>query len=458
VTDRAPSLQGRLVGRVLLLVVLVVIGTAGGFVFFLQSTVDTLRDRSLQGQAQDIAGYLAVAEDGRVRLELPAELSDDYASSDGDYVYVVADHAGTIVAASEGLRGMLAPPVLVGDADFFQLVRGGRVFYGVSLPVSRGGRQFVVQVAQGPAHADVLEDSLVELLIDEGGWILPLFVVLLLSLIALTIRSSVQPLIRASEQAGRIGPATTDVRLPVEDVPKEALPLVQAVNAALDRLAEGFRQQREFTANAAHELRTPLAVLRARLDTLPELDRGGELRRDIDRMGRIVSQLLKIAQLEQLHLRPDDVADLAAIAGDVAGAAALAAIEAGRTIEVRGGRRNLVFGNADAIFQAARNLVENALDHTPAGTAVVVDASRPGELRVSDAGPGVAPGLRARIFERFWRAPERQGASGAGLGLSIVASVMRMHGGAVTVEDAAGGGALFRLIFRAAAPAEPTAR
>jgi signal transduction histidine kinase len=103
----------------------------------------------------------------------------------------------------------------------------------------------------------------------------------------------------------------------------------------------------------------------------------------------------------------------------------------------------LVHGNADTIGRAVRNLVENALAHTPKGSTVEIELTAPGSIAVSDSGAGVSPELRAKIFQRFFRVDRRK--DGAGLGLAIVAKVAETHGGRVRVADAPGGGARFLL-------------
>ena len=270
------------------------------------------------------------------------------------------------------------------------------------------------------------------------------FVVATLAIGILTIRHGLAPLTEVARQVARIDPRSTELRLGGENLPRELLPMVTAINATLDRLDQGFRMQREFTADAAHELRTPLAVLAAHLDSLDDKKVAAALGEDVERMGRLVGQLLSVAQLEALDVAADETADLHAIAVDVAGSLAPFALRRSRAVAVTGtAGQALVRGNAEALRQAVRNLVENALQHTPPGTTVEVAVTDEPALQVIDHGPGVPAADRERLFQRFWRG--RRTGDGAGLGLAIVARIVAAHGGSLAVDDAPGGGGRFTI-------------
>ena len=224
-------------------------------------------------------------------------------------------------------------------------------------------------------------------------------------------------------------------------MPREVLPLVRAVNDALDRLEAGFRAQREFTADAAHELRTPLAILRTQIDMIADRDVAGPLRHDVESMCRLVNQLLDISELETFVVGEEEVADIVAIAAEVAAFLAPLALSQRKTVALTGARRPVrVRGDGDALARAAsRNLVENALAHTAPGTTVEIAIGSEGVIRVMDRGPGVPRADREHIFRRFWRRDRRSGGN-AGLGLAIVARIAAMHGATVDVADRQGGG------------------
>lgn len=413
-----------------------------------KSQIGDLRDRSLRGQAKDIARHLVMAGD-KPALRLPEGLETSYAESDGSFVYAVVEEGGRLLFAS---TGQVTPITRLERDDVrsqyyfsFQSADQSDTFYGASMPVSLGGRNFVVQVAQGPKHRDVLIDSVFEELVAEVGWIVLAFLLLLLSVTYATVRHSLAPLAKASAEATTIGPAAAHRRLPEGNIPSEVRPLVRAVNSALDRLEKGMEMQRSFTADAAHELRTPLAILKAHIDTLVDRQAARSLSADVSRMERIVKQLLRLAQVEGHEVDAMDQADLHAIAVEVATMTAPLAAGENKTVEVVGDQRPLIVaGNADLIGLAVRNLVENGLQHTPPGTGVEISLDPKVGITVIDHGPGIAKEHRERVFQRFWRGVRNQG-SNAGLGLSIVERCVQLCGGNVTIEDSAHGGAVFTI-------------
>jgi signal transduction histidine kinase len=294
---------------------------------------------------------------------------------------------------------------------------------------------------------EALKDAIVSDFLSDAAWAFPLIAVVLLAVAVWTIRTSLKPVRAASENAARIAPGDTGVRLPTAGLPGELAPLVAAVNEALDRLEKGFETQRQFTADAAHELRTPLAILTAGLETLTPSDEVERLRRDAERMNRLVAQLLRVARLDAQPMDLSQTIDLARVAGEVVQHLAPWAARTGRSVafEAAGGRVP-VRGSADALADAIRNLVENAIAHCPPGAEVTVRVEADGAVSVIDCGPGVPVEHREQVFERFWRSRERRSSGeGAGLGLSIVAEIARVHAGRVAVTDGPRGGACFTL-------------
>ena len=416
--------------------------------WFFKWAANDLHDQAMRDQAQLVAHYLVLQADGTWTLDLPPALEDIYSQAVGRYAYAVVDDAGRVLLSSSDDRSpIFAADPRSSDIAYLETRRGKAAISGVSLLKEVDGRKVWVQVGEDLAHRDVIVDDIVADFFKRVGWItLPV----LLSLLAIDIvifRRALRPLLNASELAKKINPRRTDIRLPIEQMPKEILPLVQAVNQALDRLEAGFRVQREFTADAAHELRTPLTILRSRVDTLADRGTSKALHKDIEGMARVVNQLLDIAELETLSIDPLEKADLHAICAEVAEFAAPLALAQGKNIALSESDAAVwVNGNPEMLSRAIRNLVENAINYSPPGTTVEIVVEDSGMVRVLDEGPGIKEDERELIFQRFWRRDRRR-TEGAGLGLSIVRRIADTHAATISVENRPTGGATFSLRF-----------
>jgi two-component system sensor histidine kinase MprB len=248
--------------------------------------------------------------------------------------------------------------------------------------------------------------------------------------------------------------------------------MAQRFNAMLDAL-EGSRRaldqsvhsQRQLVADASHELRTPVTSLRTNIEVL--LSEEGELRGDdrrrlledvraeTEELTSLITDVIELARGDELPANVDDVQFDAIVAEAVARARRR---RPGTTFEADL-EPTLVEGLSERLGRAVDNLLDNAAKHAPEGTVVEVGL-RGGELTVRDHGPGIPAAERPHVFDRFYRGVSARGTAGSGLGLAIVRQVAEMHGGTIAVEDAPGGGALFRLTLRpvdmgAAAAHEP---
>ncbi len=209
---------------------------------------------------------------------------------------------------------------------------------------------------------------------------------------------------------------------------------------------EQEERQRAFVADVAHELRTPLAVFRTKLDNLGEDATSAALRKDVDVMTRMVSQMLNFARYEVFQPEANESADLGRVCAAVAAQLAPIAVREERSIEVLvDGGPVIVRGSETALEQAVRNLVENAVRHTPKGTIVTVSVTEEPAIHVLDHGKGVSVERRRQIFQRFGRADRR--GDGAGLGLAIVKRIVDAHSAEVNVADGPDGGADFCIRF-----------
>jgi signal transduction histidine kinase len=445
--DRTTSLQGRLSLRLTTLFVLMFV--AGMVMLSTRYRADSveLHAERLDGAIAAIAAGLAKNAAGVVTFAQPEGLDIQ------DYVVRAPD--GQILASSSpaAQARLTTPPTEWRQGVYTDAGSNGDGLVQATafarMPTAVG--PVLIEVADVRSDVDVSRRGMLDAL---TGDVLPIMLPLMAAVLivgVLTIRDSLAPMQELARRAARISPTATDVRLPAAGLPPELKPMVVAINGALERLDEGFRMQREFTADAAHELRTPLAILATNLDSMENRQVAAALRADVERMGRLVNQLLSVATLEALAVAPDEIADLQAIAVDVAGSLAPLALKRGRSLAVTGTSAAVpVRGNAESLRQALRNLIENALQHTPAGTEVEIEVTDEPAVHVSDRGPGVPPELRSRVVQRFWRADRRKG-EGSGLGLAIVSRILAAHGGRLAVDDALGGGARFSLVLPAKA-------
>ena len=253
---------------------------------------------------------------------------------------------------------------------------------------------------------------------------------------------SLRPLLRASQEAAAVGPLQPAARIAPDRLPAEVAPLVLAVNGALDRLARALENERRFTADAAHELRTPIAALRLRLQhgRLEGRTDWGAIDRDCAVLDRLVNQLLDLARKDRTASGPRQVSvSNVARTGREAALIILPLVEAaGRRFVVDLPDTLAVAGDPDDLRDMLRNLLENALVHgagciTLSATARLRDGCQRVVLSVADEGPGVAPPLRDAVFERFRKGSGR--AEGCGLGLAIARAVAEAHGGTIRFAD-----------------------
>ncbi len=250
--------------------------------------------------------------------------------------------------------------------------------------------------------------------------------------------------------------------LPLSPRHRELRPMLKAVNALLARMAATFERERSFIADAAHELRTPLAALRVNIEAMDSCRQGP--RRDdlmqnlllgMHRIQRLVDQLLKLMRSES-HVnghvtQPIDVHEL--LQERLAMLDALASVSQVDLI-LDGEGNQVIDGERESLVSMFDNLIENAIKYSPAGGAIAVTvADDAGEvcIRIVDQGPGIADEVRERVFDRFFRAPD-QSQTGSGLGLSIVRSAVERHGGSIGLANALPHGLAVTLRFTRARP------
>lgn len=259
----------------------------------------------------------------------------------------------------------------------------------------------------------------------------------------LVVRREFAPLRAAASDIASIDMNSLNRRITTRNAPTEVAPFFDAVNNALSRLDAGVAAQRRFAANAAHELRTPIAIMRAHADNPDDLAFRRDMRRDIRRVQTIVEQLLAAARTSAPH--EGETIDLGAFMLTLIADYTPLMIENKRRMEFEPPLKRIeVTVDKWALECVVSNLLGNALRAEPEGGVVQVRILENAAIEVVDHGRGVAPCDRERIFEPFWRL-EAKG-KGAGLGLAISKSLIESMGGTLSVGETPGGGATFRIV------------
>ena len=436
-------------------------------------------DRALVYNVQALAQFIQVGPRQRARFSLPQPASELLRADDSDNVYyqVLGAH-GEFLAGERELPAPPAPSPTEDDAALDEPHLRDAEFRGLPVRVAylwvhiAGAPQpALVQVAETREKRSVLATEIIK------GVMLPQFAILPLAvlLVWLALVRGIRPL---SELESRIRARRPDDLSPLDDhaVPQEVAPLVGSVNDLLTRLKDSIATQKRFLADAAHQLKTPLAGLRMQAELAQrEGASEDELKQSLQQIGHAsvrathtVNQLLALARAEGgSAAAAHEPCDLAQLTIEAVREAVPAALERGTDLGYEGpepGAPHLVrLGNPLLLKEMLRNLVENALHYarTPGTGAPVVTvrlrANPPGgglALEVEDNGPGVPPAERDLVFQPFYRALGTN-VDGTGLGLPIVREIAEQHGASVSLTDAHPGqqppGARFVVRFMAPA-------
>jgi len=316
------------------------------------------------------------------------------------------------------------------------------------------GRVYIATYGEKFAADDLL--YIIDVMAGKGGYWKYSYIILILSaIVALTLYSGLAPLREVAAQVSSIDLKSLNTRLEITHTPAEILPLVTALNDMFARIDEGVASQKRFAANSAHELRTPIDLLRARIDRMENSETKFELMRDARRIQTIAEQLLVIARDEARGAAAStEVVDLIDVARAVVMDYLPISLDLGRQIDFEADDVGLLPVSASewAAQCVVRNLVENAVRAEPSGGTIIVRVLPPGLVEVIDHGEGVSADDREAIFEPFWRKSDLT--PGAGLGLAIARELIGRYGGRIWVEDTPGGGATFKIALR---PAEASA-
>lgn len=317
----------------------------------------------------------------------------------------------------------------------------------------------VVQAVVSLAPNDMALGELLTVLLTTG----PLALAGALGGGYLLARKALAPVGRMAATAAEITASRLDRRLAASNPDDELGQLARTLNDMIERLERSFSEVRRFTADAAHELRTPLSMMRTAAEVALRSPRSPEqdgrvledLSEEIERLTRLVSQLLFLCREDVgLPTGPREAVRLDEVVREVAGHMQVMAEEKAVSLDVACGRPRLVQGDRDRLRQLLFNLLDNAIKYTPSGGKVSVrDVSSNGTagIAVSDTGIGIPAEHLPHVFERFYRVdPARGTEGGTGLGLAICRSITEAHHGRLVIESEAGRGTSITLSLPAA--------
>lgn len=445
---RSFSLRKRVIwGLILPIVILLPLNA----LWFYKGAIDAANrayDRSLAASLKNIAESIH-ATAGNITVDIPYSALDIFEEGVQERVfYSVIGPAGTVITGYDdlpfpGLKGEGEEPKIVDSIYRNQPVRLGALSKRLYDPELAGGDAVTVLFAETTEARTRLASSLFvdslrpQLLLITAG----------LFLVVIVVRNAFRPLLDLREAIRqRSGEDLTPV--PASHVPNELLPLVDAINFHMARLARLLEARRRFLADAAHQIRTPLTVLGTQAEYGSRQNDPDEMRRTFGSLidtirgtRRMANQMLTLARAEPANglIQEFECLDFAELVRDIAGELASLALKKNIDLSFEGAPHGaFVNGNATMLREMVSNLIDNALRYTPENGHVSVELEQTAEivrLRVVDDGPGIPEAERDKVFQRFYRILGRGDADGSGLGLAIVREICWAHRGRIRLGD-----------------------
>ena len=446
------SIRLRLTAWYVLTLAIALGAVAFALVFVFRSAMERQLDDELSARAAQVVSTLQLEGSG---LSLQGQNGDESLVVGGEFV-------GLYGPTGKLLESSVAPPQQAADAiasfaagsattSSLTVTSGAEHLRVRAVPVTTGAQRLgTVVIVRSITPIDAAERQLLGVL----GLALPLAVVIAAVggyVLAYRALRPVEQLRRAAEEYG-----ATDLsrRLAPRELRDDELGrLARTLDAMLDRVAAAVEQQRRFTGDASHELRTPIATILADASLSLERSRSAEdyraaitrIESETTRMARIVEGLLVLARADARSAPPSaDEANVRAVLEASVRRVTSRAMERGVRIETRVDPALVVADRDSGLERVFDNLLDNALRYAPGGSVIEIEAAaRDGMARVTvaDHGPGIPPDERSRVFERFHRSPGSSG-SGAGLGLAIAHAIVDAHRGRIAVAETPGGGAM----------------
>lgn len=402
---------------------------------------DVLADLELRERAGTLASKVRFDASGKPIALDASEVDLDwlYDSLPNESAYRVLDAAGNVALVSKAGETFWPPggsgPGM--ERNGFVFEHEGMTLHGATAPFEHQDRRWYLQFATSERLMKLIQHKFALPYMGIGIGIFSAALIVAFGLFAyVTLRYALKPLRDISDAAAAISPRSLDARLDTEAIPAEISPLVDSFNLTLERLERGYRLQQEFLANAAHELKTPLALIRAQV----ELHDEGEHERhsllsDIDYMSRQVQQLLLLTEASEVRNYSFEIVAMQEAAHEaVAFLQRMAEAAEVRLVVSDAGSGVRWQADRGALFTLLKNLLENAIQHAPRKTDISVEILGH-EVTVRDRGPGVDAAQLPQLFNRFWRGAHRRD-HGAGLGLAICQEIALAHGWLLTAEQA----------------------
>lgn len=450
---RPSSLRWRLICDLLLLQVAVSMVVMVGFAVY--GAVRNAGDES--GEQTASAVLQALHRDASLRLTLESTEAMRALTESGHSPWILAvDHGGQTLQ-----RGDV-------PAEYVLLAQSLNGFTRLSLDVQSDGSKPQARLERGNSRA-----GMVTVVVQTGApapvqwhhlqtifrWIVtPMALVTCLGVMLATpvvVRRGLKEFESAAQHAEQIDVHKRNTSIPLTDVAEEIRPFVHAVNRAFDRLNKDYERQERFLADAAHELRTPIATLRLRIDALPHDAFKARLLQSCDRLGNMAAQLLDLERLRRAPFdhKPVELKDLCErVAADMAPLAIMHRCD----LSAEAADAMYVLGDAPSLERALTNLIHNAIEHGGSGCSIIVRLVRPAGFEVADSGPGIPEDERERVVEPFHRVVPRN--DGAGLGLHLVSEIAHLHKGRLSIASSELGGARLRIELAPHLPLQRSAK
>ena len=428
----------------------------------LRRVLEARNDAFLQSKATELLASVEGRDPGD-KSALHAEIGREVAAYDDIGLTIAVREPGRVTATPDGdlARRLADGPARPGTPATVRPDGAGPGFRVLATRPDAHGFSLVLAIA-----LDETEATLAEFDRRVGGGAVAFLVPAVVGGLLLS-RQALRPVAQSIAAARKLDPGDLSERLPLTGAGDELDELAGTINGLLDRLAAYHAQVIRFTADASHELRSPLAAMRAAVEvSLQQPRSAGEYRDTLATLGEQCEQLtghvnglllLARADAGEVAIRRDPV-DLSALAGEAAEMYEPLAEERGIALDWSCPPGVTVAGDAQRLRQLVTNLVDNAIKFTPAGGSVhlaVAAAGAEATLSIRDTGIGIAAEHLPHVFERFYQADTARSSAGSGLGLSICRWIVAAHGGTIRAESTEGAGTRFAVRLPVAAPTNP---